>query len=195
MKLKPIILIFPLLLFAYLLLKHLSCSDYNGNFHFSSHVTSFHLNELTSSEGQAPIFIVRLFHNKMIVFLFDIFNRYIQFFNIFYLINIVGLAGLFGLLYFYFSLVYQKIENKFIKIFGIIILLLPLLEIFQLIKQAFFLRTLYLILPYQAAALMGLFFFLKQNKRVSFAIYFLLLFISVGWIIVFQQELLNFCTT
>lgn len=196
MSFKYVTLIFLLILFGYLFKTHLSCTNYNGNFHYSSHVVSFHLNELISSEDQVSIFIVRLFHNKITIFLFDIFNRYIQFFNIFYLINIIGLAGLFGLFYFYFyfSFFTQKPENKFIKAFGVFILLLPFLEIFQLAKQEFFLKILYLIIPYQTAAFIGFSFFLKQKKRVSYGIYFLLLITSIGWIIVFQNEALSFCT-
>lgn len=194
MNFRYIILIFLLILFGYLFKTHLSCANYNGNFHYSSHVVSFHLNELISNEYQVSIFIVRLFHNKITIFLFDIFNRYIQFFNIFYLINIISLAGLFGLFYFYFSFFAQKTENKFIKTFGIFILLLPFLEIFQLTKQEFFLKILYLIIPYQIAAFIGFSFFLKQKKRVSYSIYFLLLITSIGWIIVFQNEALSFCT-
>lgn len=193
MSFRYVILIFLITLFGYLLKTHLSCANYNGNFHYSSHVVSFHLNELISGERQVPIFIVRLFHNKITIFLFDIFNRYIQFFNIFYLINIIGLAGLFGLFYFYFYF-FAYTENRFIKIFAVFILLLPFLEIFQLTKQTFFLKMLYLILPYQTIALVGFFFFLKQNKRISYIIYFLLLLMSIGWIIVFQRESLNFCT-
>jgi len=195
MNFRYIALIFLVMLFFYLLKMHLSCADYNGNFHYASHVTSFHLNELTNSESSVPIFIVRLFHNKITIFLFDIFNRYIQFFNISYLINIMGIAGLFGLFYFYYSIVSNKIRVKILKIFAISTLLLPFLEIFQLIKQEFFIKILYLILPYQAIALMGIFFFLKQNKLTSYAIYFLLLLISIGWIIVFQEDLLSFCVT
>ncbi len=184
-----------MILFAYLLKTHLLCVDYNGNFHYSSHVASFHLNELTTGDHQVPIFMVRFFHNKISVLLLDIFNRYIQFFNIFYLVNILGIAGTFGLLYFYFSLFSQKIRNKFIRIFGLIILLLPFLEIFQLIKQAFLLKITYLFLPYQIAALLGFFFFLKQKKTVSYTICFLLLLLTIGWTIVFQNDALSFCTT
>jgi len=194
MKSKYFILIFLVVLFTYLLKTHFSCANYNGNFHYSSHVITFHLNEIITTENQTSIFIVRFFHNKITVLMLDIFSRYIQFFNIFYLINIVGLAGLFGLFYFYFSFFTQKLKNIFIKIFGITILLLPFLEIFQLTKQGFFLKILFFILPYQIAAFIGFFISLNQRNRVSYIIYFLLLLISIGWIIVFQNELLSFCT-
>ncbi len=194
MSFRYVILIFLITIFGYLLKTQLSCADYNGNFHYSSHVISFHLNELITTENQAPIFIVRLFHNKITVLMFDIFSRYIQFFNISYLINIIGLAGLFGLFYFYYSIVANKIRGKIIKIFAVIVLLLPFLEIFQLTKLSFFLRALYLMLPYQAAALIGLFFSLKEIKRIPYGIYFLLLILTIGWIIVFKNDALSFCT-
>ncbi len=195
MSFRYVILIFLVTLFAYLLKTHLSCIDYNGNFHYFSQVVSFHLNELTSSDRQVPIFIVRFFHNKVSVLLFDIFNRYIQFFTVFYLINILSFVGLFGLFYFYFSFFAQRIENKWTKIFAVILLLLPFLEIFQLMKQAFIIKIFYLILPYQVAAYIGIFLFLKQKKHISYGICFLLLLLSIGWIIVFRHESLSFCTT
>lgn len=194
MSFRYIFLIFLLALFAYSLTKQVSCTNYNGNFHYSPNVASFHLNELISNKDQVSIFEVRFFHNKIAVLLFDIFSRYIQFFNIFYLINILGLAGLFGLLYFYFLFFTQKIKNIFVKIFGIFMLLFPFLEIFQLTKQIFFLKMLLFILPYQIAAFIGFMSFFKQKRSISYSIYFILLIISIGWIIVFQNELLSFCT-
>ncbi len=195
MRLRYTILLSIAIVLGYLLKTNLSCLNYNGNFHYSPNLVSFHLNELTTGDHQVPIFVVRFFHNKISVLMFDIFSRYIQFFNVFYLINIVGLAGLFGLLYFYFSFFSRKVKNKFIKIFGVLILLFPFLEIFQLIKLSFFFRTLYLILPYQAAAFMGFFFFLKQRKPASYIICFFLLLLTIAWIIVLRRESLNFCTT
>jgi hypothetical protein len=194
MKLKYIFLILLVILFGYLLKIHLTCADYNGNFHYSPHVVSFHVKELITTESNTPIIIARLFHNKITVLLLDIFSRYIQFFNVFYLINILGLAGLFGLLYFYFSFFAQKIKNKFIGIFGVLILLLPFLEIFQFTKQSFFLKLLIIIIPYQVAAFIGASFSIKRNRGISNIIYFLLLILSIGWIFVFQNELLSFCT-
>lgn len=195
MKLKLIFLTFLTILFGYLLKEALSCGNYNGNFHYSSHVVVFHLNELITTETNTPIWAVRLFHNKLTVLLFDVISRYLQFFNIFYLINILGVAGLFGLFYFYFSFFTQKVKNIFIKIFGILILLLPFLEISQPTKQAFFLKILAFILPYQIASFIGSMYFIKQRGIISYGIYFILLILSIGWIIVFQNELLSFCTT
>lgn len=193
MKFKYVILIFLVILFGYLLKMHLTCADYNGNFHYSSYVNSFHIKELITTENNTPIIIVRLFHNKLTVLLFDIFSRYIQFFNIFYLVNILGLAGLFGLLYFYYSLFAQRIKNIFIKIFGVLTLLIPFLEIFQLTKQTFSLKLLIIILPYQIAALIGTLLFIKGKK--SYFIYIGLLIASIGWIVVFKNDLLSFCTS
>lgn len=194
MKLKYFILVFLTILFGYLLKTDLSCYDFNGNFHYSSQVISFHAKELIATETNTPLFIVRSFHNKLTVFLFDIFSRYIRFFNIFYLINILSLSGLFGLLYFYFSLFSKLINNKFIKLFGVLILLLPFFEIFQIVNQTFYFKILIFILPFQVASFIGSVLFIKRGGKFRYGIYFLLLIVSIGWIIVFQNELLNFCT-
>jgi hypothetical protein len=195
MKFKYIILIFLIIFFGYLLKTHLDCFDYNGNFHYSPYVVSFHIKELITTESNTPIIIVRLLHNKLTVLLFDIFYRYIEFFNILYLVNILGLAGLFGLIYFYYSLFAQKIKSNFTKVFGALILLLPFLEIFQMVKQDFILKLLIIIFPYQIAAFMGSVLFVRQNKISSKLIYITLLILSIGWIIVFNNELLSFCTS
>jgi hypothetical protein len=194
MKLKYILFISLILAFTYLLGSHLKCSDFNGNFHYSSVVNTFHLNELIATETGVPIFVARVFHNKITVFVFDLFGRYIQFFDISYLIKILGLVGVFGLVYFYFLIFTKKIKDMFINIFGIAILFLPFLEIFQLFKSAFFLKLLVFILPYQVGSFIGYFFFVKQRGKAVFAIYFILLILSIGWIVVFNNELLSFCT-
>jgi hypothetical protein len=52
-----------------------------------------------------------------------------------------------------------------------------------------------IILPYQIAAFMGSVFFIKQNRHAPKLIYIILLVLSLGWIIVFNNELLSFCTS
>jgi hypothetical protein len=196
MKLKYIILALIVIIFGYLLKTQLTCTDYNGNFHYSSVVSSFHLKELIDTENSSvPMDIVRLFHNKITVFFFDIFGRYIQFFDIFYLIKILSLVGLFGLLNFYYLLFSQKIKNKIFNIFGLLILTFPFLEIFQIMKHSFLLKISILILPFQIVSFLGSLFFLKKNKKSFFVIYLVLLVLSAGWIIVFKNDLLSFCTT
>ena len=195
MKLKYLIPIILVILFGYLLRSVLVCTNYNGNFHYSSVVDFFHLKQLIANEGSPSIILVRIFHNKLTVFLFDIFGRFIQFFDIFYLIKILGLAGLFGLLYFYFLLFSRKIKNKLINVFGVVIPLFPVLEIFQVTGRSFLLKLIILILPYQIASFIGVLSFLKQNKKLFIVFYFVLLILSVGWIIVFKNDALSFCTT
>jgi hypothetical protein len=195
MKLKYMLFISLIAMFICLLSLHLKCTNFNGNFHYSFIVNSFHLNELIATETGVPIFVARIFHNKITVFAFDLFSRYLQFFDISYFIKILGPVGVFGLMYFYFLILGQKIKNIFINIFGIALLLLPFLEIFQIFKSAFFLKLLVFILPYQIASFIGYLFFLREGNRVTYWIYFVLLILTIGWIIVFQNELLSFCTT
>jgi hypothetical protein len=54
---------------------------------------------------------------------------------------------------------------------------------------------LFLVFPYQIASFMGSVWFFEHKKSLRFLIYILLLVLSVGWIIVFQNEALSFCTT
>ena len=194
MNLKYLLLVCLVALFAYLFKIDLSCNNYNGDFHYSSHVVSFHLSELTSTETHVPIFVARFFHNKVSVMLFDIFFRYTQYFNIFYLINTLGIIGLFGLLYFYFFLFGNIKVGKLLKVFGIILLLLPFAEIFQAIKLFPF-KMFAFILPYQGAAFVGILYFLKQKSLIKYSIYLLLLLLTIGWIVVFKNDLMSFCTT
>jgi hypothetical protein len=194
MKLKLLLYISLILAFTYLMCSHLKCTNFNGNFHYSSVVNSFHLNELISTETGVPIFVARVFHNKITIFSFDLFNRYLQFFDIGYLIKILGLVGVFGLAYFYFSIFSKKNKNLFINMFGAATFLLPFMEIFQLFKLIFSFKLLIFILPYQVASIIGYVFFIKQKGKIAYAIYFMLLILSISWIIVFQNESLSFCT-
>jgi hypothetical protein len=195
MKLKYILLISLAAIFIYILGTHLKCTNFNGNFHHSFVVNSFHLNELVATETGVPILVARIFHNKITTFIFDLFNRYVQFFDISYLIKILGVVGLFGLIYFYFQIFARIIRNTYANIFAILLVLLPFLEIYQFIKYPFFLKLIIFVLPYQIASFIGYLLFMKQRKNIAYAIYFILLMLSIGWIIVFQNELLSFCTT
>ena len=80
--------------------------------------------------------------------------------------------------------------------FGIILilLLLPFLEIFQLIKFPFILKIVNFIIPYQFASFIGFFFFLNEKGSKLYYVCFVLLLVSVGWVVVFHNELRSFCT-
>jgi hypothetical protein len=195
MKLKYIIIACQILLFIVLIKIFIVCTNYNGNFHFSTNVVNFHINELIATENETNIFIVRLFHNKITASLFDIISRYIQFFDINYLINILGIAGLFGVLCFYYLLFTKKLKSKIAKALGIMVPLLPFFEIFQILKILFTLKLILFIVTYQVLALIGSYFFIKRADKKTFIIFLLLLIISFVWILVFKNELTSFCTT
>jgi hypothetical protein len=89
----------------------------------------------------------------------------------------------------------QKIKNKFIDLFGVLILMFPLIEIFQITKENFLIKMILLIIPYQIASFIGTVSLIKRNKKLSYLIYFVLLILSVGWIFVFKNDALSFCTT
>lgn len=194
MKLKYFYLIFLCIIFGLLLNLIFICKNYNGNFHFENHVISFHLNELIQTEESTSITITRFFHNKISVFIFDLFSRYLQFFNIFYLINILSIFGVFGLFYFYFSIFKEEKINKFFKFFSIILLLIPFLEIFQFNKHVFVIKIIMLIIPYQIASFLGILFFIRKGDFIKILICSLLILLSIGWFIVFNKEILSFCT-
>lgn len=195
MNMRYILLTCLVFLYVFLIITIFSsCKNFNGNFHYSPHVVSFHLNELIIAQRDIPIFIVRFFLNKVSITFIDGFYRYIQYFDILYFANTIGIVGIFGLFYFYFQCFIKKNINKYNKILAVILFLLPFIEIFQFYKQPFLLKIINIIIPYQIASYIGIFFYLKQRSVFGYSILLLLFIVSIGWIIVFHGELTSFCT-
>lgn len=171
----------------------LSCKGYIGFYHFSRSTLQLHTDNLIHNDTTVPLFIIHVFHNKIILSALQIFDRYIAYFDLMYLIRIVGLLGIVGLMYYCYKVITQRKRSFYLV--GLILLLFPFVEIFfSDFPIPFVIKILYLIIPYQVASGIGYFQLLeKLPKRISLIFTFLLFILSIGWILVILPIMQTFC--
>ncbi len=187
---KRLIIFITLPIFIYNLSFWRNCEDFIGKFHFSL----FDL-ELRIMEGihndTLPHALVRVFHNKILGSIIDVYNHYMQFLNIHFMISLLTVVGLLGL---GMAAVYA-IKQKHILLLsiGFILSLLPLGEI--VFPQKLFVLKLLLIAPYFVFSLIGWWHFLDGKKHAvpKVLLFFMLVGLSVWWSVVFGSDASTYC--
>lgn len=172
----------------------LPCKDWTGIFHLSFNEVNIHVNSLIYNDVNTSQFLIRVFHNKLVILLFNLFNRYVQFWNINYLISILSFAGFFGLLYGYWNVITNKIRSRAILFLSFFIIVIPFFEIILQPKINFWFKMLYLVIPYILFSFIGYENFARTYKKKNVIIlHVLFLLLTSGWIYTNSLFANSFC--
>lgn len=172
----------------------LPCHNFYDMYYFSGHDNSFQIDDAIHNDVGMPFWIIHLYHNKVTVSMFSILKNFILYWDFQFLINVLSFIGLFGILCAIFIIIDTKHNTRFIKLYLIILLFLPLIEIFKLIHIKFNIRLLVFFILLSGLSLWGFYKFL--SKKRTGIIYFLLLFliiISLFWNFYMPKEVFNYC--
>ncbi len=169
------------------------CSRWDNQFHFSSLNLKLQINSAIFADQNVPNLLTRAMHNKITYFVLDVFRRYMYFTDFKFLLSYLLPVGLIGFL----TAIYFIFKNKIFKCkyrdFWVIIFSFSILtHLFEIIFNpglSFILKTTILLLPHYLLSSYGIYKLLE--KRTILVI--LLLIISVMWLQVYSQEILNFC--
>jgi hypothetical protein len=189
MKQKILILIFLVELFA--IFQWLKCTNLLALFHYSAYDLQLRLIENIHNDQLAPLWEVRVFHNKLIGSFFDLIKNYIQFWDFSFLVSLISLAGVGGLgaNFYYFFTTKKKTRGMWFLFFCVI--LSPFLEILQFHAIPFFLRLVFIVLPFIIWSLLGYWQLFKSHKVKTWVI-LLILILSV-WYQVVAMPFISFC--
>jgi hypothetical protein len=171
------------------------CKQFKDFIHFSSFNQALYLKGLMDNDSGIPFLIVRVFHNKPIVFL-DIFVKYyLSFWDDRFLLNLFSVVGCFGIILGIWYLLSRNCKHKKqLWIMLIFLLAFPLVEILFKPNINFIFKVIILVLPYQLFSLFGLWQFIKTDKgNFRMALIYCLLFLSIWWINVLQSDVSNYC--
>ena len=159
---KKLLLICILLVQLFAVYQSSTCGNFLGVLHFSSFDLQLRLIESIHNDVDSPLFIVRLFHNKLVGSIIDIFGNYLQFWNVLFLTNFISLAGVVGIaVQFYYFFIRKK--TKWLWTMFFFVLLTPFIEIMD-VALPFVLRLVILILPLLLWSLLGYWHLLKDKK-------------------------------
>jgi hypothetical protein len=150
---------------------------------FTQPKLALHIDDLIHNDSQLPLFIVRLFHNKISVAFFDILNYYLTYFSNTHVLSLTSLIGFLSLGYLFYY-IWKRREKKLIFLITIL-LLIPFLGIFNVLGESTILKLLFLIFPYHIAGLLGFSFFIKSQKiKIVFPIVIILSIFSLTFLLI-----------
>lgn len=193
MKLKILILLFSLLLFAYQMYLWSFCNNLNSNYHFSIYQMKITTDNLIHNDIGLPINLIRLYHNKIIIFINEIYNIFIMFLDVKLLVNMILPIGILGLISFGIN-INEFLRKYYIKASILVFTLFLFYKILLNPSSFYFLQIMTIGVFMEFYSLLGLSKFLDKGKRKR-KILFILLFVwfSVFWQIFLGKEILNFC--
>jgi hypothetical protein len=170
----------------------LPCQRIFEKLYFSSFDVLLKLDESIHNDIGYNTFLARFFHNKIIVSSTEIVNKYMLFWDIRSGLLLFSIIGYFGILYGFWTLLTK--EKKTIKLWLAIciLLLLPLIEIFNLpIPRV--IRFVITTGPLYLFSLYGLWQFSIRYKKHGFIILILLAVISIWYFLVMQHDITTYC--
>jgi hypothetical protein len=162
------------------------CRDLADTFHFSTLDMQLKLQEAISNDVGFEPLIVRIFHNKVIVSINEIFKQYIHFFDIRFGAMFFSLVGYFGIVLGFYYLI--KVKMRYRRLVLAFFLLLPFLEVFRLISN-FQIRFIVLVVPYVFLSVFGLSSFLVANKKGGAKALVMLIIVSIWYQFILQSDI------
>jgi|SRR6185369_14330048 len=189
MKIKLLLfLIVCLELFA--VFQWVNCRDFVGEFHYSQINLDLQLTGAIHNDREIPIWLVRVFHNKVVGAFFAVFDSYSKFWGALFLTSFLSFAGIVGLGAQFYSFFTNK-KRFAVWIAFLALLVSPLVEIFLFNYLPFAVRLTLIAFPFVAWSMLG-FKFLLEKKKVNSKIVDLLIVVSLWYLLAFHP-LATFC--
>jgi hypothetical protein len=168
------------------------CTQLYGHFYNNTAEFNLHLQDVIYNDSTQSVLLVRVFHNKIVEGLLDIFRRYTMLIDIRFFISFLSFIGFVGILFAIWYIFILK-KKKLIVVF-LLLLLIPLGEILLHPNFEFGIKFFYLIFPFMAFSLYGHYQYLNRNmNKWTVLFYICLIVISIGFLSFFPDEFYNYC--
>ena len=170
------------------------CKDFTNMFHHSSINLTLQIDDYVHAEKGTPLLLTRIFNNKPVVGFLDLSRFYLQFWDVRFgsiWFSLIGYSGLLLGFYYLFSTKKKKIYHW---ITLILILVLPLIEIYLEPHISIFVKSSYLWLPFILFSLYGVYQFLNHgNQKKRLLIIGIIALISIGWLAFLPYDMPRYC--
>lgn len=170
------------------------CVDFASVYHFSRYDLELQLTDAIHTDT-GPLILTRIFHNKPVFLLLDIFKRYTSLLDINLFVSILSLVGIVGVgLGIWYLLSYKKSYLSGFLI--LLILLFPLVVVVNPSLPFKFLLPLFFS-PFFLLGAYGHYKFIEENrlKKVLPIFYLVLFILSLLMIFAYPQSAYTYCAT
>jgi hypothetical protein len=169
-----------------------ACTQLYGHFYTNTAEFALHLQDVIYNDSNQSILLVRVFHNKIVEGVIDIFRRYIELIDIRFFISFLSFIGFIGIL-FAIWYIFTLSKKKLIALF-LFIMFLPLGEILLHPNLEIRIKFFYLVFPFMLFSLYGHYQYLGRNmNKWTILFYICLIVISLGFLSFFPDEFYNYC--
>jgi hypothetical protein len=195
MKKKTIYLVLFIAVVAYLMYFAfwlLHCKNFQEVLHVNFSQLALQLKGESGQDYGVPLFITRLFHNKLVDGFLLIIKTYFKFWDFIFFGELFPFIGGFGILaagYYFFD---SKTKRTRDWMLFLLFLILPFMELFLYQKILFIVRISLFYLVFGFISLLGIKRFVSLH-RWSFAIIIILAIVSIWWLLIADFHLANFC--
>jgi hypothetical protein len=170
------------------------CQRFTDIFHFKSIDVAVQLSTYINSFKGKPMWMGRLFHNKLIQDPLNFLRVYLQFWDVRFGINWFSLVGYFGIFAGLYYIISNKKKTRYHWLALILLAVLPCIEILFAPQLPLQVKSVYLWLPFAVFSLYGINQFLSHgNIKKRVVIIILLLAISLLWIFFLPYNFSNYC--
>lgn len=177
MKLKKLLIILIAIFYVLIIYTQVNCNKLCETLHFTVLDSNLKLIEGINNDVGYNTYAARFFHNKAQVYVTEFFNKYLHFWDIQFGILFFSLIGYFGILYGFWYIAVKKKNYERLFYFSLI-LLVPLLEIFQ-VPGSSNIRYILIFVSVGGFSLYGIWQLLSHHKRFGFPIIITLLLLSI----------------
>lgn len=169
------------------------CARFADFFHFSLLDLSLRIDESIHADGGVQIFAVRFFHNKALGIIIDVVRDFLHYWDIVFLANFLSMAGVVGLLFAFWYLFQENKTRRYVVTLFVFTIVVQLIEIFFKPNINFFIKTMFLFVPFSLISLFGWREFIKNNTKVSLWLVLTTCLLSIWWLLIFSDNILSYC--
>ncbi|HSW97096.1 MAG TPA: hypothetical protein VLF89_04700 [Candidatus Saccharimonadales bacterium] len=159
------------------------CKSFTDLFHLASINITLQIEDYIHLEKGTPLFLTRLFTNKIVNSFFDLFRLYFRFWDIRFGASWFSLIGYFGIFAGFYYIFSNNKKRWYHWVMVILILVLPVFEVVKGPHISLVIKSIYLWAPFCLFSLYGIYQFLTHgNRKLKLVIILLLTILSIWWI-------------
>jgi hypothetical protein len=187
MKTQRIVIIVTAIWEVFLLKNILTCSNFSSKFYISFLQERLMVDASAHNDTGYSWKFIKLFHNKIYIFIADFIDKYLQYWDPPYLISVFSIIGTFGILYGIWHIIAAKKRNKTALMVLAGLACLPLIILFNVPLPAISKEAI-VTFPFYVFSLYGLWQFCKRHKTKGIIIVCILLILSIWFYLVFKDS-------
>lgn len=191
---RKIILLVSILFPLYSVTLWKKCLDFASVYHFSRYDLELQLIDAIHTDTGSLI-VTRIFHNKPVFLLLDIFKRYTLVLDVNLLVSMLSLVGVVGVVLGLWYLLSQR--RKYLSCLLILVLmLLPLIVVINPGVPFKFLLPMFFV-PFFLLSALGHYRFIEEYrlKKMLLIFYLVLFILSLVMVIAYPQSAYTYCVT